>query len=121
MLTHKEIDQYWKEFRAIQEKWWSAFTGHVPDSTTGRAELQRLALKVGASTQSVSVDPETGYSKGRPATTSELVYNIHQALQTASMIEACQTATRNYVITVAASVAAILGALVSWAAILWGR
>jgi hypothetical protein len=121
MLTHNEIDQYWKEFRTIQEKWWSAFTGHMPDATTGKTELQRLALKVGASTQSVSIDPETGYSKGRPATTSELVYNIHQALQTASMIDASQTATRNYLITVVASIVAILGALFSWAAILWGR
>jgi hypothetical protein len=121
MLTHDEIDQCWKELRAIQEKWWSAFSGHIPDSTAGRTELQRLALKVGASTQSVFVDAETAYSKGRPATTSELVYNIHQALQTASMIDACQTVTRNYQITVLASIVAILGALASWGAILWAR
>lgn len=118
MLTHSEIDKYWQEFRNIQEKWWSAFTGHLPDATTGKSELQRLALKVGASIQVVSIDPETGFSKGRPATVSELVYNIHQALQTASMINASQTATRNYLITLGASIVAILGAIVAWIAVL---
>jgi len=58
------------------------------------AELQELARKVGASRKSVCVFSESAEIKD--ADTSILIHNIHQALQTASMVNMCRTATQGY-------------------------
>jgi len=62
--------------------------------------LKELAIKVGANTvKRFDIDAAGAQL--------ELVSNIHQALQTASMIDACKTASRNYQIAVTATKAAI--------------
>lgn len=64
-----------------------------PDNKDFVKALQNLALKVGASPVS-SVMTSSG-ARWDWATAPELVHNIHQALQTASMIDACRTAEEN--------------------------
>lgn len=67
------------------------------------AELQGLADKVGASTEAVFIDIIQGSRRVvRDAEECELAYNIHQALQTASMIDMCRTAAQNHEIARAA-------------------
>lgn len=87
-----------------------------------QTSLKELARKVGAST--------TNRYKGHgEAGQAELVDNISTALQTASMIDACRTASKNYDIAVAATKAAIqnyriaaaiaiLSMLAAWSAVI---
>jgi hypothetical protein len=88
-------------------------------------ELQELALAVGASTQTVFLDiVHAGQREIRDATISELAFNIHQALQTASMVNACVTAAENSKImkvaqkrTFISLVITFLAMLAAWAAV----
>lgn len=64
-------------------------------------QLQELAREVGASTRTCFVVSNT--IRGTNATTSELIGNIHQALQTASMVNMCKTATQGYEMATEAS------------------
>jgi lipoate-protein ligase B len=60
-------------------------------------ELQDLAIKVGASTQTTFLNVVHGGSRTTSdASIHELAFNIHFALQTASMINMCSTADRGY-------------------------
>lgn len=65
------------------------------------SQLQELAREVGASRLSVCVFSEG--AKINDADTSILIHNIHQALQTASMVNMCRTATQGYEIATEAS------------------
>ena len=65
-------------------------------------ELKELAREVGASTCVFWIHPVSGSRTGA-ADTSELIRNIHQALQTASMVNMCRTATEGYEIATEAS------------------
>lgn len=58
-------------------------------------ELQELAVQVGASTTACYIHPVKGREVTVAASVPELAHNIHIALQTASMIDACRTATEN--------------------------
>ena len=66
-----------------------------------KPHLQKLAREVGASTRNCFVVSNT--IRGATATTSELIENIHQALQTASMVNMCGTATQGYEMATKAS------------------
>jgi len=88
-------------------------------------ELLKLAREVGASTRVFYV-----HTSGRiinEADTSELIRNIHQALQTASMANMCRTATGGYKMATQASegarrqfrttvIIAIISAIAAWIA-----
>ncbi len=94
--------------------------------------LRELAKKVGASTQRVFFDHTVYGTKPvcNDADIPELAYNIHFALQTASMIDACRTAAKNHEITlktqesarlsqwisVAVMMAAVASAIAAWVA-----
>jgi len=99
-MTHEEIETYRQELRGILEKH-EAKT--LNDADTMKA-LRELAKKVGASTQRVFFNNTVSGTKPvcNDAAIPELAYNIHQALQTASMINACQTAAKNHEIAVKA-------------------
>lgn len=56
--------------------------------------------------------------KGGEPTRSELEENIHIALQTQTMIEMCKISSRNYIIALVASGAALLSAFAAWVAVL---
>lgn len=59
-------------------------------------ELIKLARKIGASTYVLWIHPTKSRVITSDADTSELIRNIHQALQTASMVNMCKTATEGY-------------------------
>ena len=59
-------------------------------------KLTELARDVGASTRVLWIHPTRSITKSSVANTSELIRNIHQALQTATMINMCKTATQGY-------------------------
>jgi hypothetical protein len=60
-------------------------------------ELKDLAVKVGASTQTTFLNVVQGGSRTTSdASIHELAFNIHFALQTASMINMCSTADKGY-------------------------
>ena len=80
--------------------------------------LQRFARDIGASTRAVYKGPlhiDAAYD----ANISGLVSNIHQALQTATMVNMCKTATRNFWIAIIVSVIAFLSMLAAWVAVLF--
>lgn len=110
-MTHDQIEAYRVEKTKI-----------LKGDPVNYASSADLAKKVGAST----TNRYKGYGK---ATIPELVENIDNALQTASMIETCRVATENYEIVVTATKAAIknyrtaaaiaiLAMLAAWAAVL---
>ena len=88
-MTNREMKGYMTELQHIL----AAYADGTADTSAQEAQvskqLRSLAMKTGAS---LCIAWGT---KDRPATPSELAYNIHQALQTASMIDACRTAARN--------------------------
>jgi hypothetical protein len=68
-------------------------------------KLRKLALEVGGSFISKE--------RQKTANEGELTEGIHRALQTAAMIDACRTASRNFWIAIVAAMAAVLMALSS--------
>ena len=98
MMPH-EIEDYRKQLAKILTK-----KGHGDCmSTNGKEELLDLAEKVGASTHTVYIDVHGQKRVIAGVEISELAYNIHQALQTASMANMCETASRGYDIAVSAT------------------
>ncbi|MEN6426632.1 MAG: hypothetical protein ABFE13_14830 [Phycisphaerales bacterium] len=92
-MTHREIEAARRELQGILDKHEAKAQN---DAGTARA-LRELAKEVGASTQTVFLK-NTVYGTTREcndASIPELTYNIHFALQTASMVDACRTAAEN--------------------------
>jgi ABC-type histidine transport system ATPase subunit len=92
MMTEGEIEVYRNRLVKILSK--KDKQGRYSNEV--QQELQELALELGASTQTVYLN--IGYAGMRKicdATIPELAFNIHQALQTASMVNACVTAAEN--------------------------
>jgi hypothetical protein len=82
--------------------------------------LKNLAKKVGAGTEHTEnefpIPVGKGYSiRPNPISESELVQNIQQALQTLTMIDMCNVATKNYRIAMLSMAVAVISALVAWA------
>jgi hypothetical protein len=92
-MTNREIKGYMTELRHILAAHGDGTGDAGAQETIVSKQLRSLAVKTGAS---LSIAWGT---KDRPATPSELAYNIHQALQTASMIDACRTAAKNAKLT----------------------
>jgi hypothetical protein len=125
-MTGEEIEACRVELTKIVER----INGVRPNDEKLLGELRRLALKAGACP--VEVVMTSGGPMSHEATASELVYNIHQALQTASIIDACRTAAKNHEIALAAMketaesqriskhtmIAAWVAAIAAWAAVI---
>ncbi len=80
-----------------------------------KQKLKELAKEIGAGTIHTEQVEATVYNGGlhKPQNTiseSELVQNIHQALQTAMMLNMCKIANKNYKCAIIASIAAMLSA-----------
>jgi hypothetical protein len=86
------------------------------DERAVRKKLQELAIKVGASTTVFYVGTQKEKPQLEDAPAPTLAGNIHQALQTASMIDACRTAARNHEIALKAQRSAWLSQCTSVAA-----
>jgi len=90
-MTDAEIEEYRKRLNDLTQK----CSDNHPESRISE-ELKKLAWEVGASTKVFYVGPLSGKGITGDADTSELIRNIHQALQTASMANMCRTATEGY-------------------------
>ena len=128
-MTDKEIEAFRKRLNDL--------TGQCLNEKQEqqmRPILKELAREVGASTTTSFVNINSGIESARAAT-SELTHNIHEALQTASMVNMCRTATQGYEMATEASeqaskqfriiagiaflsaVAAFISAAAAWAAV----
>ena len=85
-MTDEEIEKYRKELNELTAK----CSDSNPENRI-QEELKKLAWKVGASTRVLYPDHTPG-----DAETSEIIRNIHQALQTASMANMCRKASQGY-------------------------
>jgi hypothetical protein len=118
-MTREKISEYRQKLRTILNK----------DEGQRFEELKQLAKEVGAGYVHTEIAPTTTtvpdgngflttiHKNPISISESELVLNINNALQTETMIDMCNTAAKNHRITVAAAIAAVLGALAAWAAI----
>ena len=100
-MTDAEIEEYRKRLNDLTEK----CSDKHPESRISE-ELKKLAWEVGASTCAFG-HAASGQAMTSDANTSELIRNIHQALQTASMVNMCRTATEGYEIATEASKRAV--------------
>jgi len=105
-MTNKEIEEYRKRLVEIQK---------IPDSEQNKRveALQKLAKEIGGSSK--SWQPIGGENI---ATESTLVDHINDALRTATMINMCKTASRNFIIALIATVIALVSAVAAWVAAL---
>ncbi len=100
-MTHKEIGRYRKRLVEILQR------EKTPERTQA---LYDLAKEIGASTGKKRAGEDDIDPVG-------LVDNIHFALQTASMIDMCRTAAKNYWIALVATLVALISAAAAWTAV----
>jgi hypothetical protein len=89
-MTDQEIEAYRQRLNTLTDQ-----CTNEDQERKKQPELQKLAGEVGASRWVLYVGGGGGHITG-VADTSELIRNIHQALQTASMVNMCRTATQGY-------------------------
>lgn len=104
-MARKELEKYWQELIEIMSD------SKKDPAKSKEIQLRDLAGKLGASGEMYRAAPAN-------AGEAELVANILAALQTASMVDICETSNKNYRIAIAAAIAAILSALAAWLAVL---
>lgn len=112
-MAYEEIEQYKKQLIEIVQR--PKQTGGNPATGT-KEDLRELAQKVGASTRVIHTD-EWGNQSGRDAGISTIIDNIHTALQTATTIEMCRIAARNFWVAIGATLIALISALAAWSAV----
>ena len=105
-MTRKGIEGYRQRLADIQNK---------PDAKERSNALRELAKKVGASTHGLSM---FGDSDREGVAEANLVANIHNAPQTATMIDMCKTANRNFIVVLIAMVIALGSVAAAWVAVL---
>lgn len=88
-MTDEEIEKHRKSLNELT----SSSSDSNPENKI-REDLKKLARKVGAST--CVLYTANGHHMTGDADTSEIMHNIHQALQTASMANMCGKATQGY-------------------------
>ncbi len=113
-MTHRETEEHRKKLAEIIN------SPSEPDGNPAKGtkhDLRELARKVGASTRAMYVNPASAKPVGYDASISDLIDNIHQALQTATMIDMCKTASRNYVIALIATIIALGSSVALWIAV----
>ncbi len=99
-MTTKEMNRYRSRLVDLTTK-------YVNLSSDGLTELSELAKQVGVSPRDIH--------SATPA--AQIIQEIHQALQTASMINMAETAARSYWIALVASLIALLSAAAAWVAV----
>ena len=100
-MSHKKIEKAEKRLIEI---------GNMSGLQEQKKALHTLRKEIGASKQKE-------HKGGEDCTVSELIDNCHYALQTASMIEMCKTASRNFVIALIATLIALVSAVAAWMAV----
>lgn len=97
-MTDAEIEAYRQRLNTLTAE----CSDEKPEGRIHK-ELKDLAREVGASTRVLWIHPTSSSIRTTDADTPELIRNIHQALQTASMVNMCRTATEGYEIATEAS------------------
>ena len=95
-----------------------------PDEAKRKEELKELAKEVGAGTENtkiagISANEGGIYTQSNTISESELVQNIHNALQTKTIIITCKASNKNVWIAIFAAIAAFLSAAAAWVAVLY--
>ncbi|MBW8002827.1 MAG: hypothetical protein FVQ80_12530 [Planctomycetes bacterium] len=105
-MASKHIKSYRSKLRSIIEK--------NPVSKHRTKLLRELAVEIGAADTS---------EFGADAASENRIFinNIQLALQTATMIDMCRTASRNFWIAIVAAIIAGLSAVAAWVAVLSSR
>lgn len=96
-MTHRKIEKYRQRLVDIVKK--------ETDSEKRNKAFIGLAREVGASNYPGGMLLEIAERD------ADHIRSIHQALQTATMIDMCKTANRNFVIALVVAIAAVLSAL----------
>lgn len=113
-ISLKAIKEYRQELVDIQKN---------PNENERMEALKELAKTIGAGTVHTKIAGSTttkvgnGYSTSihqNPISESELIQNINDSLQTATMVEMCRVSGNNYIVSVLAALAAFLSALAAW-------
>ncbi|MCK5175270.1 MAG: hypothetical protein KAR47_17885 [Planctomycetes bacterium] len=100
-MTHREIERYRRCLVEVLQR----------EKSPQRTEaLYALAKEIGASTGKKRDGAGDIDAVG-------LIENIHYALQTASMVDMCRTAARNYWIAFVAALVALVSAAGAWTAV----
>jgi len=100
-MNHKQIEECQQKVVAIKK---------LSDSGDRNKALMELSGDVGASGCGRDMPPEEKDAIN--------IAGIHHALQTATMIEMCKTANRNFTVTIIAVIIALLSTIATWIAIL---
>jgi hypothetical protein len=108
-MGHKEIEQYRKRLVGLIKNLPEKVNETLPEGL--KKNLMDIAREIGACTRSVHIK-DNGELVVYNATTEDLISNIHQALNTASMIDACRTAERNFGVAIIASIIAFISVFV---------
>lgn len=115
-MTRKQIEKKKEDLTDILKE---------EDTNVRLEKLQKLAKEVGASVTRMGkilvkhdIYGKQEYRDENQITESEIVHNIQFALQTETMIDMCNTAARNFWITLVAVLIAVFAMLASWAGVL---
>ena len=116
-MSLEEIKEHKQTLVDIQKK---------PNEKERMEALKELAKMIGAGTVHTKIAGATTTKTGtvtstsihqNPISESELIQNIDNSLQTATMVEMCRVSGNNYIVSVLATLAAFLSALAAWRAI----
>ena len=127
-MTNKEIERYKKEIQEILSKEYN----DLKSLEETRSKLQSIAKKVGASkylgiitlkslsefTKSENMSEALVKCDGMRALITEVVYNIHDALRTETMINCSKTASRSLIAGIITATIALVSAGAAWFAVI---
>jgi hypothetical protein len=113
-MTHRESEQYRLELTEITKELPKEVGECLPEGLKER--LLDIARKVGACTRSARID-DNGKRIVYNASIEDLISNIYQALDTASMIETCRISTRSFWITLVSTIISLLAVAAAWVAL----
>jgi len=114
-MTHRESELYRLKLAEITKELPKEVGEYLPESL--KEGLLDIARKVGACTRSARID-DNGNRIVYNASIEDLISNIYQALDTASMIETCRISARNFWISLVATIISLLAMVAAWVAAL---
>ncbi|OHB62082.1 MAG: hypothetical protein A2168_05790 [Planctomycetes bacterium RBG_13_50_24] len=110
-MTHRESEQYRLELTEIIKELPKEVGECLPEGLKDR--LLDIARKVGASTRSARIN-DNGQRIVYNASIEDLISNVYQALDTASIIEACRISARSSWISLVATIISLLAMVAAW-------
>jgi hypothetical protein len=105
-MTLNEIERYRERLVELTKKLPEKLEDPLPEGL--KPNLLDIAREIGACTRSVHIKDRDVYN----ASIEDLISNIHQALNTATMIEMCRISARNFWVAVIASIIAFISVFI---------